>query len=44
MIRLLPVPLPDSGAVRVHPAPEVLPQLRHRVRAATGSMIRVGVS
>jgi hypothetical protein len=27
--RLLPVPLPSSGAVRVHPAPEVLPQLRH---------------
>jgi hypothetical protein len=26
---LRPVPLPDSGAVRVHPAPEVLPQLRH---------------
>lgn len=29
MTRLLPVPLPSSGAVRVHPAPEVLPQLRH---------------
>lgn len=29
MTRLLPVPLPDSGAVRVHPAPEVIPQLRH---------------
>jgi len=27
--RLRPVPLPDSGAVRVHPAPEALPQLRH---------------
>jgi hypothetical protein len=27
--RLLPVPLPRSGAVRVHPAPEALPQLRH---------------
>ena len=26
---LLPVPLPGSGAVRVHPAPEALPQLRH---------------
>ena len=29
MTHLLPVPLPDPGAVRVHPAPEVLPQLRH---------------
>ena len=29
MTRLVPVPLPGSGAVRVHPAPEVLPQLRH---------------
>jgi hypothetical protein len=29
VIRLRPVPLPDSGAVRVHPAPEALPQLRH---------------
>lgn len=29
MIRLLPVPLPGSGAVRVHPAPEALPRLRH---------------
>ena len=29
MTRLLPVPLPRSGAVRVHPAPEALPQLRH---------------
>lgn len=29
MIRLRPVTLPDSGAVRVHPAPEALPQLRH---------------
>jgi RES domain len=26
--RLLPVPLPGLGAVRVHPAPEALPQLR----------------
>ncbi|MEZ0362646.1 RES family NAD+ phosphorylase [Mycobacterium sp. pUA109] len=29
MTRLRPVPPPDSGAVRVHPAPEALPQLRH---------------
>jgi hypothetical protein len=27
--RLRHVPLPRSGAVRVHPAPEALPQLRH---------------
>jgi len=26
---LRPVPLPDSGAARVHPAPETLPQLRN---------------
>jgi hypothetical protein len=26
---LRPVPLPDSGAVRVHPAPEALPRLRY---------------
>ena len=32
MSRLLPVPLPGSGAVRVHPAPEALPQLRHEGR------------
>lgn len=29
MTRLLSVPLPDSGAVRVHPAPDALPQLRY---------------
>ena len=29
MNHLRPVPLPDSGAARVHPAPEALPQLRN---------------
>ncbi len=29
MTRLRHVPLPRSGSVRVHPAPEALPQLRH---------------
>jgi hypothetical protein len=32
--RLLPVPLPGSGTVRVHPAPEALPQLRHECPGA----------